>query len=181
MTTDILDEIDAVLNVGEPEIGYYFDDPKYPRCPRGCGRPWHGMALTRRIQQMHAFGQMDPEYRYAEDDSEVLCPAPDFIGPHRPPGTLRPKLREVQLSFTLTPEIITQYQAAAREAFEGVGQALRAFFEGFAPALRELAAFANNMVAISGSAGLAVRPGRLVSARPPRRANRIHSDSGEAR
>lgn len=82
---DILDDIDAVLAEGEPETGFDFGDPTYPRCPRGCGRHWHGMAVTSRIEAMRYRGAMDPDYRYDQDDSEVLCPAPDFIGPHRPP------------------------------------------------------------------------------------------------
>jgi hypothetical protein len=81
---DILDDIDAVLAEGEPRTGFDFGDPTFPRCPRGCGRHWHGMAVTVRIEQMAARGVMDLDYRYDEDDSAVLCPAPDFVGPHRP-------------------------------------------------------------------------------------------------
>lgn len=78
---DILDDIDAVLAEGEPHTGYDYDDPTFPKCPRGCGRKWHGMAVTARIEIMAVRGDVDPDYRYSDDDSTVLCPAPDFIGP----------------------------------------------------------------------------------------------------
>lgn len=83
--TDILDEIDAVLAAGEPETGYNFGDPTYPKCPRGCGRHWHGMAVTHRIQMMAFKRCLDPEYRPDTDDSEILCPAPEFVGPFMSP------------------------------------------------------------------------------------------------
>ncbi|RDI49187.1 hypothetical protein [Nocardia mexicana] len=93
----MIDDIDALLEDlspdDEPETGYDFDDPTFPACPRGCGRHWHGMHVTERIEAMHHRGFMDPGYRYREDDSPILCPAPDFIGPHRPPdfiGSPRP-------------------------------------------------------------------------------------------
>lgn len=136
----ILDEIDAVLEAGEPETGFDFGDPIYPTCPRGCGRHWHGMAVTRRIQQMSNRGYLDEDYRYSTDASEVLCPAPDFIGPYRPPWMSRPKPSDLQLSIAFTPEAIAQYQAVVREAVAAIRQTLQAFVETFAPVMREFAA-----------------------------------------
>ncbi|OXR46655.1 hypothetical protein B7C42_01629 [Nocardia cerradoensis] len=99
---DILDDIDAVLAEGEPETGYDFGDPTFPRCPRGCGREWHGMAVTRRIEHMRFRGTMDPDYRYDTDDSEVLCPAPDFIGPFMPPYYAR--RRDINFAVSIEAE-----------------------------------------------------------------------------
>lgn len=83
MTDDIIDRIDAQLAAGEPETGYDFNDPTYPRCPR-CGRHWHGLTITRRIDWMYRSGRFDPDYTVAGDDSEILCEGSEFIGPRRP-------------------------------------------------------------------------------------------------
>lgn len=79
------------------------------RCPH-CGREFHGLAITERLEAMrkahlrrlqveqiermlgvagvgethYAESEMDPDYRYADDDSPVICPGSRFIGP-RPP------------------------------------------------------------------------------------------------
>lgn len=76
MTADpILDRIDAALAAGEKT------EPEYPRCPHCRWRPWHGQPITARIEQMRRRHQLDPDYRYADDDSEILCPGSLFIGP----------------------------------------------------------------------------------------------------
>lgn len=86
--TDLIDRIDALVDEqmahGEPENGYYFGDPQYPRCPH-CNRHWHGLRITLRIARMRAIGHFDPDYRITEDDSPVLCEGSGFIGPKRPP------------------------------------------------------------------------------------------------
>lgn len=83
----VLDDIDALVDEqmagGEPIGGYDYNDPDYPKCPH-CHRDWHGLAITDRIEQMRWNGVMDQDYRYADDDSTVLCPGSDFIGPVRP-------------------------------------------------------------------------------------------------
>jgi len=86
--TDIINEIDALideqLEAGEPENGWDYSDPTYPKCPH-CQRHWHGLRLTRRIVSMYNTGVYDPDYSYADDDSEILCEGSEFIGPVRPP------------------------------------------------------------------------------------------------
>lgn len=83
-TRSLLDRIDALvdgqLDGGEPETGYDFDDPDFPVCPH-CQRDWHGLAITVRIERMRNYGVFDPNYKYSEDDSGVVCPGSDFIGP----------------------------------------------------------------------------------------------------
>lgn len=87
----VLDDIDALVDEqmagGEPIGGYDYNDPDYPKCPH-CHRSWHGLAITQRIEGMAWRGVMDPDYRYAEDDSPVLCPGSDFIGPVATPEQL---------------------------------------------------------------------------------------------
>ncbi|AVI03702.1 hypothetical protein SEA_CONFIDENCE_72 [Gordonia phage Confidence] len=82
--TDIVDEIDALiegqLDAGEPIGGYDYDDPDFPKCGH-CGRDWHGLAITERIEEMRWRGELDDDYRYSEDDSRVICPGSEFIGP----------------------------------------------------------------------------------------------------
>ncbi|NKR30669.1 hypothetical protein GS538_11870 [Rhodococcus hoagii] len=96
---DIIDDIDALVD--EQMAGYrdrsgYDHNVNQDRCWH-CGEDWHGLAITARMEEMRrryryrgmfAFGErdyaesaLDPDYRYADDDSEVLCPGSDFIGP----------------------------------------------------------------------------------------------------
>lgn len=87
----LLDRIDALvdeqLDGGEPETGYDFDDPDFPGCPH-CNRDWHGLAITMRIERMRQYGTFDVNYKFAEDDSAVLCPGSDFIGPWATPNQI---------------------------------------------------------------------------------------------
>ncbi|NKV08519.1 hypothetical protein GS892_19330, partial [Rhodococcus hoagii] len=88
---DIIDDIDALVDEqmagGEPIGGYDYDDPGFPDCPH-CGEGWHGLKITARMREMRWGGAFDEDYRYAEDDSEVLCPGSDFIGPWATPHQL---------------------------------------------------------------------------------------------
>ncbi|QDF17523.1 hypothetical protein SEA_PHROSTEDPHLAKE_80 [Gordonia phage PhrostedPhlake] len=81
---DIVDDIDALidsqLDAGEPIGGYDYNDPDYPKCWH-CGRDWHGLPITERMNEMRWRGEMDPDYRYADDTSRVVCPGSEFIGP----------------------------------------------------------------------------------------------------
>src|ERR1700754_3512296 len=91
--TDIINDIDKLidehideqLEAGEPENGFDYNNPDYPKCPHG-QRHWHGLRLTRRIVTMHNTGVYDPDYSSADDNSEILCEASEFIGPVRPPN-----------------------------------------------------------------------------------------------
>lgn len=88
MTPDIVDDIDALVDeqlaAGEPERGFDFGDPTYPRCPH-CDRHWHGLPLTQRVAIMYTLKRFDEDYRAAEDTSPMVCEGSDFIGPTRPP------------------------------------------------------------------------------------------------
>lgn len=79
---DIVDDIDALidsqLDAGEPIGGYDYNDPDYPKCWH-CD--WHGLPITERMNEMRWRGEMDPDYRYADDTSRVVCPGSEFIGP----------------------------------------------------------------------------------------------------
>ncbi|MEV6061164.1 hypothetical protein [Nocardia asteroides] len=85
----LLDEIDALvddsLRGGEPAVGHYFGDPDYPDCPNPyCDESWHGLAITERMSQMRAYGEVDLDYDYHVDDSPVLCPGSTFDGAWEP-------------------------------------------------------------------------------------------------
>lgn len=79
-------EVYEQVRAGEPETGYEYGDPTFPDCPHWwCGEKWHGLAITRRMRQMRARGEIDVDYRYVDDDSEVLCPGSLFEGEFEPP------------------------------------------------------------------------------------------------
>lgn len=106
---DAIDElVDEQMAGGEPIGGYDYNDPGYPRCPH-CHRDWHGLAITERIERMRWTGTMDADYRYAEDDSPVLCPGSEFIGPVASPSQLalirHPANRGIDLGETLLPHL----------------------------------------------------------------------------
>lgn len=81
--SDIIDEIDALV---DEQLGGYSERSSYDynvnqdRCGH-CHREWHGLKITERIESMAAHVAYDEGYRYADDDSEVLCPGSSFIGP----------------------------------------------------------------------------------------------------
>lgn len=83
----VLDEIDALVDEsmagGEPHTGYDYGDPTYPSCPH-CDRAWHGLPVTEKIAEMYDWTGWDDDYVLTEDDSQVLCPGSEFIGPARP-------------------------------------------------------------------------------------------------
>ncbi|WP_286212779.1 hypothetical protein [Mycolicibacterium mageritense] len=128
--TDIIDRIDELVDEqladGEPENGYDFGDPDYPECPH-CGRHWHGLRITRRIEAMRWAGHFDPEYRYADDDSPVLCEGSEFIGPMPPPVWLT-NVAAVRIE----PDVrgLAEYFTQAAERWRGMFQQIA---EAFAP------------------------------------------------
>ncbi len=86
---DIVDAIDELVDW---QLSNYENRSGYDRnvnqvdCPHSwCREPWHGLAITRRMQEMRWGGQVDPAYRYADDTSEVLCPGSEFDGEFTPP------------------------------------------------------------------------------------------------
>lgn len=82
--TDIVSQIDELIDeqlaAGEPQVGYSYSDPTYPKCPH-CDRHWHGLPITKQIAQMYELGGYDETYVFAEDDSTVLCQGSEFLGP----------------------------------------------------------------------------------------------------
>lgn len=55
------------------------------KCPHAwCYTEWHGLAVTMRLWAMRQRGVIDPDYRYRDDDSEVLCPGSLFVGEFSP-------------------------------------------------------------------------------------------------
>lgn len=87
--TDIVDEIAALVdaqlaNYGQ-RSGYDFNVGQ-DKCPHAwCREDFHGLAITQRMRVMRMTGEMDADYRYAEDDSPVLCPGSLFEGEFEPP------------------------------------------------------------------------------------------------
>ncbi|MFF2026580.1 hypothetical protein [Rhodococcus koreensis] len=96
---NIIDEIDSLVDAQlEQEPSGYDHNINQDRCPH-CGRDWHGLKITERMEEMrrryhrrsryfrdvgeedYAESVLDPGYRYAEDDSDVICPGSEFIGP----------------------------------------------------------------------------------------------------
>jgi hypothetical protein len=113
---DTIDElVDESLTVGPVDD---YNTNRYDKCWH-CGRDWHGIPITERIEQMRWMGAFNETYRLADDDSAVLCPGSDFIGPVPPNPLSRPgyhyvewfeprAIRELNFSFSVdavpTPE-----------------------------------------------------------------------------
>ncbi len=104
--SDILDEIDALIDE-QLEAGESGAQQRAARADRRCPhcfRAWHGLAITQRLERMrieyqdqalnarlrgeeseYAESAILDGYRYDEDDSRVICPGSDFIGPIQAP------------------------------------------------------------------------------------------------
>lgn len=77
----LLDDIDRLVDeqlAAGPVDDY--NTNRYDKCWH-CSRDWHGVAITQRVEQMRWSGRFDEDYRVVDDDSPVLCPGSDFIGP----------------------------------------------------------------------------------------------------
>lgn len=109
--------VDEQLDGGEPETGFDFDDPDFPDCPH-CNRDWHGLAITERIERMRLYGVFDVKYKYAEDDSPVLCPGSGFIGPWATPNQLKTIRTYRYLGVTPTTPPWIRYRSSRDEAME---------------------------------------------------------------
>lgn len=81
--SDIVDEIDALV---DEQLSGYHDRSGYDynvsqqKCWH-CGREWHGLQITTRMEGMRRVRWYDENYRFEEDDSQILCPGSHFIGP----------------------------------------------------------------------------------------------------
>ncbi|MFE2994181.1 hypothetical protein ACFXG4_04105 [Nocardia sp. NPDC059246] len=92
---DILDAIDELVD--EQLAGYdnrsgYDFNVNQDKCPHPwCDEDWHGLKITTQMRQMRRAGWIDPNYRHADDDSQILCPGSTFTGDFVPaPTPLRP-------------------------------------------------------------------------------------------
>lgn len=79
---DIDSLIDESLAIG-PVDDYQVN--RYPRCPH-CNRNWHGLPLTQRVATMYDWGHYEESYRVDSDDTPIVCPGSEFIGPLPPPS-----------------------------------------------------------------------------------------------
>lgn len=83
MGVDIIDRIDELVDA---QLANYDNRSGYDRninqdkCWH-CGGEWHGLAITQKILTMRASRMYSEDYKYADDDSPVICPGSDFIGP----------------------------------------------------------------------------------------------------
>lgn len=102
--SDIIDKIDALvdeqLSAYDSRSGYDHN-VNQERCWH-CGREWHGLKITARMESMAAQVAYDEDYRYADDDSEVLCPGSGFIGPIR---SIVPRTHAINLIDLLVPPV----------------------------------------------------------------------------
>ncbi|AWN04192.1 DNA binding protein [Gordonia phage Petra] len=100
--SDIVDDIDALIDeqIAAGESGQARRAADADRRCGHCGRAWHGLAITTRMEEMrreyltnvvmarmrgeeyeYAESAILGDYRHADDDSTVLCPGSEFIGP----------------------------------------------------------------------------------------------------
>jgi hypothetical protein len=80
---DICDQIDELVNdqlANYPQRSGYDFPVNQDKCWH-CRRQWHGLKITARMEMMRQAGRYDESYRYDTDDSSVICPGSEFIGP----------------------------------------------------------------------------------------------------
>ncbi|QDM56078.1 hypothetical protein SEA_SLEEPYHEAD_63 [Rhodococcus phage Sleepyhead] len=113
MSDRIIDEIDALVDEqlsGYSERSGYDYNVNQQKCWH-CGEDWHGLKITARMREMRdaflygcgcdlcqANGGVASDYRYSSDDSEVLCPGSDFIGPWATKRQIE-RMRSVELGY----------------------------------------------------------------------------------
>jgi hypothetical protein len=133
----LIDDIDRLVDdqlAAGPVDDYNVN--RYDKCWH-CGRDWHGMPITERIEVMRIRGTFDEDYRTAEDDSQALCPGSDFIGPiHRPP--IPPRISNSRCH--IVPVLVGRAAAAAPARDLAVSfRALNASAESFLTRWRQVA------------------------------------------
>ena len=90
-TDRLLDEIDELVDASlrRGDQSGSWQGERYDRCPK-CSEAWHFLPITRTMYQMRLgsyaqdeFGQgiVDPDYKYQEDTSPILCPGSEWLGP----------------------------------------------------------------------------------------------------
>ena len=90
-TDRLLDEIDELVDasLSRGDQSGSWQGERYDRCPK-CSEAWHFLPITQTMYQMRLgsyaqdeFGQgiVDPNYKYREDTSPILCPGSEWLGP----------------------------------------------------------------------------------------------------
>ena len=91
-TNRIIDTIDTLVDdqlAEGPHDDYNVN--RYDKCGH-CGRDWHGLRITTRIEHMRIRGVYDENYRTDTDTSPVLCEGSAFIGPQALPDRIAPPI-----------------------------------------------------------------------------------------
>ncbi|MFD6400730.1 hypothetical protein [Nocardia sp. NPDC060249] len=109
---DIVDAIDELVDwqmSNHANRSGYDHNVNQATCPHTwCDADWHGLAITLRMHAMRSRGRVDPDYRYDQDDSEVLCPGSGFVGEFTPPVN-RPKPGPPQQMPTINELLMAAY------------------------------------------------------------------------
>ncbi|MFE7744455.1 hypothetical protein [Nocardia sp. NPDC057455] len=85
IVAEIAQLVDTQLANYGNRSGYDFN-VNQDRC-RHCHGEWHGLKITQRMRDMRRRGVYDEEYRYADDDSTVLCPGSAYEGEFERPAS----------------------------------------------------------------------------------------------
>ncbi|QPX61760.1 hypothetical protein SEA_BUNKER_58 [Gordonia phage Bunker] len=123
------------LRIAEPD-GALSQAPSVARWCGHCGRDWHGLAITRRIEEMRIEYRDRAEdaylageeqeygesailggYRYDDDDSPVLCPGSEFVGPLTAEMAARPRQLVMQFQFLIDQALSTNRNLIQRMIF----------------------------------------------------------------
>ena len=118
---DIIDQIDALVDeqlANFDNRSGYDHSVNQERCR--CGRDWHGLPITKRMDGMRSFGEFDPGYVYAEDDSPVMCVGSNTPGPWRQAGLWQ--LPDYPFAASGRFDYESAYQAAARHVDRLIGR-----------------------------------------------------------
>ncbi|AII06256.1 MULTISPECIES: hypothetical protein [Rhodococcus] len=87
---DLVDRIDRLVHdqlAHHDNRSGYDSNVNQALCPH-CGREWHGLAITERMQQMRHARALDPTYSYVRDHSRV-----HFLDTGREPNAFAVALR----------------------------------------------------------------------------------------
>ncbi|MFC4373283.1 hypothetical protein ACFO5K_04140 [Nocardia halotolerans] len=113
---DIVDAIDELvdwqMSNHANRSGYDYNVGQ-DKCPHSwCSDDFHGLPITSRMREMRGWGHMDPDYRYADDTTDVLCPGSEFVGEFTPPASPNTGYDN---GDRLTGDVFAAYRAARRD------------------------------------------------------------------
>lgn len=131
----VLDAIDALIDdqlaEGEPETGFAFGDPGFPRCR--CGKTWHGLA-TRACPGSDVEGPLRPRGRpfAVRELVRCRCGGPVHVGPlYGCPGTAMEGPVDLHGAMRAVTEQWAEVVMAMRpvfDAFRGVAESIERSF-----------------------------------------------------